>query len=185
MKKILLGTGIDRMPDIVFRFMKILFAFFYLFKNVRKDIERFGIKKGDSVADWGCGTGAYTRAVSEKTGPTGKVYAVDVHELSIDTIKKIIKKRNLTNVIPVISDGIRTSIEDNSVDIVFALDMFHMVRNTDAFLEEVSRLTRPGGSLYLENGHQSRVTAREKVLKSGCWKIASEDKRFMICSPLK
>jgi len=185
MKNIILGTEVERMPDFVFRFMKILFRIFYFFKSVRKDLEDFGISPGDNVADWGCGTGAYIRAASEMAGPEGKVYAVDVHELSIEMINKIINKNKLLNVVPVLSDGIKTDIPDNTMNIVFALDMFHMVRNTDLFLKEICRITRNDGFLFIEDGHQSRKVSRQKIINSGCWNILSEKKRYMKCSPVK
>lgn len=185
MKNIILGNEVERMPDFAFRFMKFLFHIFYFFKSVRKDLVNFGVEKGDTVADWGCGTGAYVKETSEMVGADGKVYAVDVHELSIESVKKIILRNNLLNVIPVLSNGIKTDIPDNAVNIVFALDMFHMVKNTDLFLKEICRITRDDGCLFIEDGHQPRKAAREKILKSGCWKIIAEQKRYMKCSPVK
>jgi ubiquinone/menaquinone biosynthesis C-methylase UbiE len=185
MKNAILGNEIERMPDFVFRLMKILFHIFYLFKSVRKDLELFGVKKGDVIADWGCGTGAYTKTASEMVGPEGRVFAVDVHELSVETVNGIIRKNNLTNVVPVLSDGIKADIPDDSVDIVFAIDMFHMVKNTDLFLKEISRITKKSGYLFIEDGHQPRKRSKEKIVRSGCWKIVTEEKRFMKCSPVK
>lgn len=181
----ILGTGVEKMPDFVFRLMEIIFSVYYLFKSAGKVLSGLGITKNDIVADWGCGTGAYVRPASEMTGSGGKVYAVDVHELSIKAVKKIISKYDLKNVVPVLSNGVKTTIPDNEVNIVFAIDMFHMVKDPDLFLREICRITKPDGSLYLENGHQRRTTAREKVLRSGCWKIIREDRRFMKCTPIK
>ena len=185
MKNIILGTEVERMPDSVFRFMKFLFHIFYFFKSVRKDLEAYGLKKGDVAADWGCGTGAYIKEASDMVGPDGKVYAVDVHEMAIETANRIVSRNGLSNVIPVLSDGTKADIPDNSIDIVFALDMFHMVKNTDLFLKEICRVTRNEGFLFIEDGHQSRIAARGKILKSGCWKIIAEQKRYMKCSPVK
>jgi len=185
MKNIILGTEVERMPDSVFRFMKFLFHIFYFFKSVRKDLEAFGLKKGDVVADWGFGTGAYIKEASEIVGAEGKLYAVDVHEMAIETVNKIVSRNGLSNVIPVLSNGIKADIPDNTIDIVFALDMFHMVKNTDLFLQEICRVMRNNGFLFIEDGHQPRKAAREKILKSGCWKIISEQKRYMKCSPVK
>ena len=185
MKNVILGTEVERMPDFVFRLMKLLFHFFYFFKSVRKDLDRFGVGNGDKVADWGCGPGAYIKEASEMVGSEGKVYAVDVHELSIESVNKIIKKHKLSNVITVLTDGIKADIPDNTLNIVFALDMFHMVKNTDLFLKEICRITRTDGFLFIEDGHQQRKSAREKIQRSGCWKILDEQKRFMKCSPVK
>jgi len=71
----------------------------------------------------------------------------------------------------------------HTADVIYALDMFHMVRNTLVFLTELFRLVKPYGVLFLEDGHQSRNLSKEKVNKSACWKIAEETKEFLKCHP--
>ena len=61
--------------------------------------------------------------------------------------------------------------------------MFHMVKDTGAFLKELHRLTKPDGTLYLEDGHQPRAKTKQKVLNSGCWEITEETKTFVKCNP--
>jgi ubiquinone/menaquinone biosynthesis C-methylase UbiE len=41
-----------------------------------------GIQTGSWVLDFGCGPGSYVPAVSELVGPSGKVYALDIHPLA-------------------------------------------------------------------------------------------------------
>jgi ubiquinone/menaquinone biosynthesis C-methylase UbiE len=183
MKSILFGNEVERMPDFAFRFMRLLFVIYYFLKPARKYLIKFGIKKGDTVVDYGCGTGAFTKPASVMVGENGRVYAVDVHELAIESVESIIKKHHLRNVYPVKSDGTRTSITDNEADIVFALDMFHMVKDTDLFLKEICRITKRTGILYIEDGHQPRLDSRAKIMKSGYWVITGEEKRFLKCTP--
>jgi ubiquinone/menaquinone biosynthesis C-methylase UbiE len=183
MKNILFGNEIERMPDVAFRFMKIFFAIYYFLKPAGRYLLKFGIKPGDTVVDYGCGTGAFTKSTSEMVGDQGKVYAVDIHELAIESVEKVIRKHKLTNVIPVLNDGQGNKIPDRAADIVFALDMFHMVKDTDSFLKEICRITKDTGVLLLEDGHQPRKLAREKVTKAGCWVITGEEKRFIKCTP--
>ena len=64
------------------------------------------------------------------------------------------------------------------------LDMFHMVRNTFIFLQELKRISKRDGILIIEDGHQPRALAREKVNNSGCWVIISETKAYMKCKPI-
>ena len=111
------------------------------------------------------------------------VYAVDIHELAIKSAFRIIEKHNLKNVKPVLTDGKTVNIPQHTADIIYCLDMFHMVKDTPSFLQELNRLAKPGGTLYLEDGHQPRTSSREKVLKSGCWDILTEKKSFMVCTP--
>jgi ubiquinone/menaquinone biosynthesis C-methylase UbiE len=185
MKNILFGNEVERMPDLAFRMMRIIFVIYYFFRPARKYLQKFGIKPGFTVVDYGCGTGAYIRDASSMVGENGIVYAVDIHELAISSAENLIRRHNLSNVRTILTDGNRTSIPDETADLVFAIDMFHMVKDTGSFLKELNRITRNEGILIIEDGHQPRALSREKILKSGFWKITREEKRFLICTPVK
>jgi len=183
-KNVLFGNEVDRMPDFVFRMMKILFVIYYFFRPPGKYLKKFGIMPGFTVVDYGCGTGAFIRDTSELVGTTGNVYAVDIHELAIDSVQKIIRKHNLKNVSTFLTDGQKTAIEDGAADLIFALDMFHMISDTGTFLKELNRITKKNGVLIIEDGHQPRALSKEKIIRSGCWTIAGEEKKFLRCIPV-
>jgi ubiquinone/menaquinone biosynthesis C-methylase UbiE len=63
--------------------------------------------------------------------------------------------------------------------------MFHMIENVDPFLNELNRITKKDGILILEDGHQKRELAREKVNNSGKWTIFEETERHIKCRPVK
>ena len=175
----------ERMPDSVFWIMKQMFKIFYLFKPVDKYIGRFGIKQGDTVVDYGCGPGAFIRNASLLAGETGTVFAVDLHEMAISAVSELIRKKNLKNVKPVLAVGNGVAISDKAADIVYAIDMFHMVKDSDTFLKEICRITKNEGTLIIEDGHQPRSLTIEKIIRSGCWNIIEEHKRFLKCNPKK
>ena len=183
-KNRLYGNEIDRMPDFTFRMMKIFFVIYYFFKPAGKYLQKFGIKPGYTVVDYGTGTGAFIKDASLMVGRSGTVYAVDIHDMAIESVQGIISKYDLTNVIPVLTDGNKVAIDDEAADLVFALDMFHMVSDTESFLKELNRITKKNGTLIIEDGHQPRTLSKEKILRSGYWTIAGEEKRFLRCIPL-
>jgi ubiquinone/menaquinone biosynthesis C-methylase UbiE len=185
MKNRLLGNEVERMPDFTFRMMKILFAVFYFFKPVRKYLHTFGIKPGTIVVDYGCGTGAFISETSKMVGANGTVYAVDIHEMAIASAVSVIRKHNLTNVKTILTDGNSCSLPHETADLIYAIDMFHMVKDTDLFLKELHRITKKNGILIIEDGHQPRALSKEKILISGYWKITGEEKRNMRCTPVK
>jgi predicted methyltransferase len=79
------------------------------------------IKKGQVVADLGCGSGYYTLPVSEIVGSEGKVYAVDLGKKSVRTLKKKADKRGNRNIEAHASSAANLSfIRDKSVDFVLA-----------------------------------------------------------------
>ena len=175
----------DRMPNWAFRMMALMFTAADLLKSPNRRLDAFGIQKGQSVVDWGCGTGRYLKQASELVGDKGTVYAVDIHQLAIEAAANVAQKYNLKNVHPVLTDGKAVNIPHQTADLVYALDMFHMVKDTKAFLTELCRITKPDGILYLEDGHQPRALTKEKVNNSGCWEIITETKAYMKCKPKK
>jgi ubiquinone/menaquinone biosynthesis C-methylase UbiE len=183
MKKVMCGNEMDRMPKWAFKMMAFMFDVADLVKSPNRRLDAFDIQKGQTVVDWGCGTGRYLKQAAELVGDKGTVYAADIHELAVESANKMIKKYNLKNVHPILTDGKSASIPSQSADLVYALDMFHMVRDTYGFLKELCRITKPGGILFLEDGHQPRAKAKEKIINSGCWEIIEEAKSYIKCKP--
>jgi ubiquinone/menaquinone biosynthesis C-methylase UbiE len=118
-------------------------------------------------------------------GAGGKVYAIDIHELAIESVKKRISKENLHNVTALVASKERCPLNDNSIDLIYALDMFHMIANPIIFLRELNRISKPDGILFIDNGHQKRDTAKTKITSSGTWKITEERQQYMKCRPIK
>ena len=134
-----------------------------LISPIDKECDKFAIKKGDIVIDYGCGSGGYTKRVSELIGDKGKVYAVDIHELAIEAVKKKITQYQLKNVEPILVKDIE-QIKDNVADIIIAIDMFHMVKDTEPFLRELHRLLKNNGYLFIDMHHMTPDDARGKIL---------------------
>ena len=184
-KRLMFGTGREIIPDLAFYGMSLFFKVYYFLNPQDKYLGSFGIKPGDMVIDYGCGPGDYIKHASEAVGEQGRVYAVDIHRTAIKLVNRMIKRSQVKNVIPVLAEGYSSKIKDNTADLIYALDMFHMIENTEAFLNELQRLIKKDGILILEDGHQKREIAREKVINSGKWIISGETERHMKCKPLK
>jgi ubiquinone/menaquinone biosynthesis C-methylase UbiE len=141
----------------------------------RKDIvKEVGIKEGFHVLDYGCGSGSYVAAVAELTGKSGKIYALDVHPLAIEMVKKIVAKKRLTNVETIISDR-KTGLPDDSIDVVLLYDVFHDLTDPNGVLAELHRVLKPDGILSLSDHHMkeneivSNLTGKTlfKLLRKG------------------
>jgi ubiquinone/menaquinone biosynthesis C-methylase UbiE len=185
MRANIFGSGMDRMPDLAFRIMALMFKLRDIFIQKDKLLDEFGIRRGQSVVDYGCGPGSYIRKASELVGAEGRVYAIDIHDLAIEYVKKRISKENLHNVTALVASKERCPLNDGSVDLIYALDVFHMVSNPTIFLKELNRISKPEGILFIDNGHQKRNIARTKITSSGAWDITEEKQRYMKCQPIK
>jgi len=175
------GNEMDRMPDAAFRMMQFFFRITDLFIQTDRKLDSFGILPGFTVVDYGCGPGRYIRKASALVGAEGRVIAVDIHELALRAVEKLAVKHSLKNVTTALTDGKKVSLPGHVADIVYALDMFHMVRYPTDFLRELARICKPGGILILEDGHQPRETARTKLEESGAWEIISGNREHLTC----
>ena len=110
-----------------------------------------GLKENITMLDAACGMGAYAMAASPYVGPSGKIYAVDLWEDGIDTLKNEIQTRNIENISPSVADISRhIPIADRSVDICLMATVLHdlVQDNTDqGTLKEVERTLKPDGQL--------------------------------------
>lgn len=183
-KEKLSGSNMDRMPDIAFRGMSFLFFIWGLFGFPERKLKKFGIRPGDTVIDFGCGPGNYIKEASTLAGAGGKVYAADIHELAMRAIEKKIARYNLANVKPVLVHDYKCDIADNSADVIYALDMFHMVKHPDILLKELHRMLKKNGRLIIEDGHQPRQESKRKINESKLWNISEEVKDWLVCTPV-
>lgn len=141
-----------QMSNFCFKTMAFTFKIRDFFRP-RKDIVReAGIKEGFRVLDYGCGSGSYITAVAELVGESGKVYALDMQPLAIETVKNIVAKRQLTNVETIVSDR-KTGLPDDSMDRVLLYDVFHDLTDPDGVLEELHRVLKSDGILSFSDHH--------------------------------
>ena len=112
------------------------------------------IEPGNHVLDFGCGHGSYTFIASESVGDEGKIYAQDVVRLALDMIEKKASKLRLDNISTICSDC-ATGIPDEYIDIILLYDVFHLLGNPEAVLEELHRILRPDGVISFSDHHMS------------------------------
>ncbi len=184
-KKSICGNEMDKMPDFAYKIMAFIFKIREMISSPEKLLNEFGIQEGNHIIDYGCGPGLYIKKASELAGDSGQVYAVDVQELAIADIKKRIEKEGLKNIKTFVANGYNSKIEPESADIIYGLDMFHMIGEPDLFLNELNRIIKKDGLLFIDNGHQSRDDAKKKIVASKKWRIELENKQYMKCVPLR
>lgn len=174
----------ERMSDRTFRGMTRIFQVVdFLFPYVGWRAGKFGIKEGMTVVDYGCGPGRYTTRFAKLVGETGKVYAVDIHELAIEAVERKLEKLGLKNVRPVLAQGYDSAVPDNAADVVCAIDMFWIIKQPTPFLKEINRIAKRDGVLIVDDPHQRRAVTRQKILDSGLWDIVEEKRDHLKCRP--
>ncbi len=178
----ILGNNREHIPNWAFKLMSFVMKLMDFTGYHDKNFKILPIKKGQTVVDYGCGPARYTLRIAKAIGNEGQLISTDIHPLAIKNVKDIIKKHQLTNVQVALSKGYECPIPDKSADVLLALDMFHMVEDTNALLHEFERIVKPEGIVIIEDGHQSRETTKKKILDSGCFIIINENKAHVRCT---
>ena len=174
----------EKMSDRSFRLMTFLFKVVdFVYPYIDRRVGKFGIKEGITVVDYGCGPGRYAVKFAELVGENGRVYAVDIHELAIEAVKKKIRGGNLRNIEPVLAQGYDSALPDAVADAVCAIDMFFIIKKPTEFLTELKRIMRRDGTLVIDDGHQPRSVTKTNILDSGLWDIIEETSDHLKCKP--
>lgn len=107
------------------------------------------LKSGDYVADVGAGTGAFEKGLSEKVGPNGKVFAIDIAPAFIPYMQNRFVKENLKNVEVVQGHTDKTTLSKNAVDLVFIVDTFHHFDQIQKMVNDFHHITKEKGYLVI------------------------------------
>jgi len=143
------------MPNWSFRGMAWLLRFTERFRKPADRLARIGLKRGQTVLEYGCGAGSFTIPAARLVGDEGLVYAVDIHPLAIETVEKRAEQAGLSNVRTIRTDR-DTGLPDESVDVVLLYDTLHLVADKQALLAELHRVLKPGGFLSADHQHTDR-----------------------------
>jgi len=111
--------------------------------------DRLRLEPGMAVVEIGPGKGSYTIEVARRVLPGGRVYAVDVQEAVVDSLKRRVEREGVTNLFPVVDDAYGLSFEDRSVDRVFAIACLPEIPDPVRVLREVHRILRVDGLVCL------------------------------------
>ena len=111
-----------------------------------------GLRPGMTVVDYGCGPGLMTFHAAETVGPTGKVYALDIHEGMVSLVETRAMEAGLTNVTALLNDGPEAPLPEGVADLVLCTLVFHyreLREDRQALALDLARLLKPGGTLLV------------------------------------
>ena len=115
-------------------------------------LDALGIRAGSAVADVGCGRGYFTFKLAARVGVQGKVYAVDLREYDLASIRREANDDHLTQIETVQGAEDNPRLPGDSLDAVLVMNAYHEFTERQAMLAGIYRALKPGGLLALIDG---------------------------------
>lgn len=120
-------------------------------KESYRQLQKAGLKKGQTVWDIGCGSGAMTEYIARKVGDTGKVFAVDVSKDQLENTRKRLSDAGLKNVTYILGDiQIAKDWPVAQADIVYSRFVLMHIRHPKVALIKMKSLLKSGGVISLQ-----------------------------------
>jgi SAM-dependent methyltransferase len=111
--------------------------------------------KGSIVLEVGCGIGAQTIILAQKS-PEAHFTSIDISNESLETARTAVKQRDLSNVKFCTADVFKLPFEADSFDNIFVCFILEHLRNPLEALKQLKKVLKPGGTItVIEGDHGS------------------------------
>jgi SAM-dependent methyltransferase len=120
----------------------------YAYQHPRLDLPAVvlalaGLRGGETVADVGCGNGAYLAELVRR-GHAGPVLGLDLSAGMLGSARRRAPGARL-----VVADAAALPLRDEATDLTLAIHMLYHVPEPSAAVRELRRITRPGGRVLV------------------------------------
>ncbi len=110
--------------------------------------------RGKDVLEIGCGTGVHAKLLAESGA---RLTAVDLTPTAVEFTKRRLDAAGVEASV-LEADAEQLPFPDASFDFVWSWGVIHHSANTDAVIEEIARVLRPGGEVRLMVYHRNSIT---------------------------
>ena len=109
-------------------------------------VNSLNLKLTDIVADFGSGSGFFTRKIAPLCG---LVYAVDIQEGMLRIIQRKLERNQISNVSLVLGSQESSGLAEASLDLALMVDVYHELAQPQMLLQQLYLALKPGGRLAL------------------------------------
>jgi arsenite methyltransferase len=142
------------------------------------------IQPGETILDLGCGGGIDTILAAQRTGPTGKVIALDFLPEMLHRTARAVQEAGLSNVELVEGEMESIPCPDASIDLIISNGVINLSARKARVMAECARVLRPGGQLCVsdltvEQDNLPPEIATQPAAWAGCVAGALAEQAFL------
>ena len=104
------------------------------------------LKRGQTIADLGCGGGYFSLRFAEEAGESGRVYAVDANPGFLEFVSDAAEEKGFGNVETILADEKGFSLPEK-VDLVFARNAYHHLHDRVEYFKKLKKKLKRGGRI--------------------------------------
>ena len=148
----------------------------FLDKNQSKVLFDVGVRAGQVVLDFGCGSGVYAIPAAKLVGDKGRVYALDINSEFLDKVEQMAKEEGLTNIVRIDASMVmEIPLKNKTVDVMLLIDVLHLIKDRETLFKEAYRILKRGGLIVVYPMH---VTEKEVEDLAASRNLILESKMF-------
>ena len=140
-----------------------------------KVMDSIGLKPGMVIGEIGAGGGRYTVFLAERVGENGRVYANDINESSLASLRDRCSQNGIENVEIILGEVDDPLFAKSSLDMAFMVWVYHHLDEPVALLKNLRPSLKPGATLVIidpapERGGEKdseHVTTKARLAEHG------------------
>jgi len=101
------------------------------------------------VADIGAGNGSQAIQVARYIGPEGMLYATELGEETLETLRQTIERREIENISVLEGDPAKTNLPAKCCDAIYLRRVYHHIAQPDSMNRSLFESLNPGGRLAI------------------------------------
>lgn len=128
--------------------------------DTAKFFREIDLKKGTTFLDVACGWGAYSLAAADRVGQDGQVYAVDLWEGGLSSLRKEADAKGIKNLATFVSNVAQNiPLENDCVDVCLMATVLHELvadKVEQQVLKEIVRVMKSESTLAIVEFHKKK-----------------------------
>lgn len=114
-----------------------------------KIFEALGVREGMTVCEIGAGDGDLSIAAARLVGSTGRVYASELGDENLATLRANVERSGLAQIVVVAGEAAMTNFPDAACDTLFMRNVYHHFADPAAMNASIAAALEPGGRLAI------------------------------------